>query len=315
MRIVFLGTPDFAVPALRTLLAASHEIVLVVTQPDRPAGRGNALRESPVKRVAAAHGLPIAQPETLGDAAVARMRACEPDVLVVVAYGAILGRDVRTLARFGAVNLHPSLLPRHRGPTPVAAALLAGDAYTGATVMQVTARLDSGPILGRIPEPIDARDTADSLQSRLAERGAVLLRETIAALALGTVHPEMQNEGLATYSRKLTRADAALDVRAPAIEIWRRWRALQPWPGLTAVWDDRQIGLFDVEARSDRGGLRVGQVGFTAGKLRIGCGSGALEVGRVREAGRRLLTADEYVRGSPTIVGASIAPEAASSPA
>jgi len=307
MRIVFLGTPEFAVPALRTLYNAGHEIVLVVSQPDRPAGRGNALRESPVKRVAASYDLPVAQPETLARVAFEHLRACNPDVVVVVAYGAILGRDVRALGRFGAVNLHPSLLPRHRGPAPVASALLAGDSYTGATVMQVTARLDSGPILGQMPEPISAGDTAESLLSRLAVRGAVLLRETIAALALGQVHPETQEERLATYSRKLTRSDAALDISAPAIEIWRRWRALQPWPGLTAVWGDRQIELFDVAARSDRGGLRVGQIGLAVGKIRIGCGSGAIEVGRIREAGRRLVTAEEYVRGAPAIVGASIA--------
>ena len=231
MRIVFLGSPAFALPALQALIDSPHDVVAVVTQPDRPAGRGHATAPPPVKNLALANGLNVIQPERVSDLdSVEALRALEPDVAVVAAYGQILRQRVLDVPKIGSLNLHASLLPRHRGASPVAAAILAGDDVTGVTIMEVVRALDAGPMVATVEEPILPNDTTGSLEARLAKAGARRLLEVLNPWAEGSITTVPQDESLATYAPLLTRADALIDWWRPAVEIERRVRAFQPWP-------------------------------------------------------------------------------------
>ena len=232
LKIVFAGTAEFAVPSLRALVAGGHEIQLVITQPDRPANRGLKLSAPPVKVAALELGLEAYQPARIRDAqAVERIRRLQPDLVVVVAYGQIIPASVLSIPKLGAVNVHGSLLPRHRGAAPVAHAILAGDAETGVTIMRMDEQLDHGPILATRATPIGAHEDAVELTSRLAEIGAQLLVETIERI--GEIRQVEQEHARATMARRLSREDGELEWEIGASEIDRRVRALQPWPGVT----------------------------------------------------------------------------------
>jgi methionyl-tRNA formyltransferase len=302
VRIVFLGTPDFAAIPLRALAAdGRYELVGVVTQPDRPAGRGQALREAPVKRAARELGLavPVLQPETLKDpAVVAQVAALRPDVGVVAAYGEILRQDVLAIPPHGYVNLHPSLLPRHRGPMPVAGAILAGDTETGVTVMQLVAKMDAGPIIAqeRVPLAPDAR--TGPLTIELFERGAALLAATLAPYCAGELVPQAQDESQATYTRRLTRADGQIDWTLPAEQIERMTRAYDPWPGAFTTFRGQPLKI--IAARPEpgwRGTEPPGTLLDGPAGLRVATGAGALELLVVQPAGRRALAAADWRRG------------------
>jgi len=231
LRIVFAGTPEFAAEHLKALLDSPHEIVAVYTQPDRPAGRGQKLMPSPVKQLAAQHGLPVLQPPTLrAPEAQAELAALQPDLMVVVAYGLILPQAVLDIPRLGCINSHASLLPRWRGAAPIQRAVQAGDAESGVTVMQMEAGLDTGPMLLKVSTPISAEDTGGSLHDRLARLGPPAVVEAIAGLAAGTLKGEVQNDALATYAHKLSKDEAKLDWSRPAVELERAVRAFDPWP-------------------------------------------------------------------------------------
>jgi methionyl-tRNA formyltransferase len=230
VRVVFAGTPEFALPALRALIA-THELVGVLTQPDRPSGRGRHLSASPVKTLAAAHSLPLAQPATLKDqAAQMQLAAWRPDVLVVVAYGLLLPAEVLRLPRYGCLNIHASLLPRWRGAAPVQRALLAGDAVTGVTIMQMDAGLDTGPILLARELAIGAANTGGSLHDALAPLGATALLEALEGLADGTLRPRPQPTLGVTYAAKIAKSEARIDWTQDAAHIERQVRAFNPWP-------------------------------------------------------------------------------------
>ncbi|MFW6164513.1 MAG: methionyl-tRNA formyltransferase [Planctomycetota bacterium] len=238
-RIVFMGTPDFAVPSL-TALHDAHHVVGVVTQPDRPAGRGRDLHQSAVKRAAVERGLPVFQPPSLRTPeAVARLAEWKPEVIVVAAFGQILTEEVLELPPYGCLNVHASLLPRWRGAAPVAAAILAGDEVTGVTIMKMDAGLDTGPILAQRREPIRADDTRTALTQRLSLLGAELLAETLPAYLAGELVPQPQDDE-ATLAERLRKADGRLDWSRPALVLDRKIRAFTPWPGTFTFWQGRQ---------------------------------------------------------------------------
>ncbi|TMD03965.1 MAG: methionyl-tRNA formyltransferase [Chloroflexi bacterium] len=288
MRIIFVGTSAFAVPTLKALAAAGHDIPVVITQPDRPAGRGLELREPPVKPAARELGLAMEQPARIRDPeAIARLRAVAPDAIVLAAYGQILPREVLGIPRLGPINLHASLLPRHRGPAPIAWAILEGDKVTGVSVMRMEERLDTGPVYAQQQVPIATEDTVESLEGQLAEAGAQLMAATLPRIEAG-LKPEPQPDAGVTYARRLTTDDGRLDLTAlSAIEVDRRVRALNPDPG---VW-------IDVAGRSVR--LLRGHVPGSAAApgLEVMTASGRYVVEIVQPPGKQAMPVDAFLRG------------------
>ena len=231
MKIVFAGTPDFAVPTLQALLDSSHEVCAVYTQPDRPAGRGRKLTPSPVKSLALQHDIPVYQPENFKQAEDREaLRTLDTDLMVVIAYGLILPQSVLDIPHKGCINVHGSLLPRWRGAAPIHRALMAGDSETGITIMKVVKKLDAGDMLYKIACPITDKDTSSTLHDRLAEMGAHGLIEVVEQLDKSTVIAEPQDETLVTYAEKLDKAESTLDWRRPAIDLDRQIRGLNAWP-------------------------------------------------------------------------------------
>jgi methionyl-tRNA formyltransferase len=298
LRIAFAGTPHFALPALRVLLASHHRVVGVLTQPDRRAGRGQLLRASPVKLLAATQtALPIAQPPTLKTAECrAELASWAPDILVVVAYGLILPPSVLSLARLGCVNIHGSVLPRWRGAAPIQRAILAGDAETGVTIMQLDAGLDTGPILLERRRPIHSHETAGDLHDALAELGAGALAEALDSLAAGTLKPRPQPAAGATYAHKIEKAEARLDWNASAIELDRRVRAFNPWPMAETSFAGEQLRILRarVAEHSSADASPGTLLGIAEDGLRVACGAGVLAVGELQRAGKRPISARDF---------------------
>jgi methionyl-tRNA formyltransferase len=301
LRVAFAGTPEFASEALAAILAAGYPVPLVLTQPDRPAGRGMKLSPSPVKQLALAHGLEVDQPERLRTAEQrARLTACAPDVLVVAAYGLLLPPEVLALPRLGCINIHASLLPRWRGAAPIHRAIEAGDAETGITIMQMDAGLDTGPMLLCRSLPISADDTTVTLHDRLAVLGAEAIVEALARLE--TLVPQPQPEAGVTYAAKISRAEASIDWARPAGEIERRMRAFDPFPGLSSSLRGTLIKFWRAEVVDQRGApgsvLAVDEGGIT-----IACGEQALRCIVLQRPGSRRLPASEFLRGFAVSAG------------
>ncbi len=304
-RIAFLGTPRFAVPALEALVAAGHDVCLVVTQPDRPAGRGRLSVASPVKQAALALGLPVFQPERLAASdALDVLTFARPDVAIVAAYGEILTATTLAIPARGFLNIHPSLLPRLRGATPVPTAILEGLSVTGVTVMEVGLGVDSGPILAQIAEPILDEDTGETLLTRLAELGADLLVNVLPYWWDGSIVARRQNGRQATYSRTLRREDGAIDWHRPAVELWRQCRAFQPWPGSHTSWRGAGLKILSADILPSRGGRAPGTVFAAKSGWAVACGVGALRPLIVQSEGRKAMTADEFARGQPGLLDA-----------
>ncbi len=304
MRIVFAGTPDFAVPALKALVAAGHDLAAVLTQPDRPAGRGRRLVGGPVKDCARALGLRVLQPETLKNAAVrAQLRDLRPEVIVVAAYGLILPRSVLAIPDHGCVNIHASLLPRWRGAAPIQRAIEAGDTETGITIMRMAEGLDTGPMLAQRATPITRRDTAGVLHDRLAVLGAELVVETLRRLERGGIVAEPQNDELATYAPKVTVDDAGLDWERPAVEIERQVRAMNPWPVARTSYDGQVIRVWS--ARATTGGSGAPGEILQAGRdgVDVACGEGVLRLTDLQRQGGRRMSAAEFLNGFPLSPG------------
>ncbi len=297
MRVVFFGTPEFAVPSLEALLGEGFDVVAVVTQPDKPQGRSRSTAvPPPVKTAAEAEDVPVMQPARPSDPAfVERLRALAPDVGVVVAYGHILKPDLLALPRHGMINLHPSLLPELRGAAPVEWAILNGLKQTGVTIMQMDEGLDSGPILLQIPQDIDLEVTGGELSEHLSEMGAQALVEALALFGTSGLEPHPQEQARATYAPKLTRETAHIRWADPAEQIARLIRALDPRPGAWTELDGREVKLFG--ARVVEGQGAPGEVRTTDDGLRITTGRGAVAVDEVQPAGKARMAAAEWVRG------------------
>ena len=309
LRIAFAGTPGFALPALDALAASAHQLVGVLTQPDRPAGRGRALRASPVKQRALELGIPVAQPQLLAaEADLAALRSWQPELLVVVAYGLLLPRTVLDMPRLGCLNIHASLLPRWRGAAPIQRAILAGDAVTGVTIMQLDAGLDTGPVLAERSVDIAADMTAAALQQRLAVFGAELLLEVIAALVDGTATPRAQPDAGVTYAAKLAKREALIDWTAPAEQIARQVRGCNPWPVAETVMRGEQLRIWDAGALPGAAAAAAASanvapgvvLGLATGRLLVACGEGVLAIDRLQSAGRRVVSAADFAHAHAT---------------
>jgi methionyl-tRNA formyltransferase len=300
MRIVFAGTPEFAVPALRALIASGNSPCAVYTRPDRPAGRGRKIAASPVKRLAADQGLPVFQPESLkGPEAFERLRELAPDLMVVVAYGLILPTPILAVPRLGCVNLHASLLPRWRGAAPIQRAILAGDAETGVTLMRIEPRLDAGPMLGKRSCPVGGEDTAATLHDRLAGLGAELLIELLPELAAGRLPGEVQDESLVTYAGKLEKSEGRIDWREDAAHICRRVRAFNPWPVAETTLDGTVLRIWSAQALDTPPDACPGAVVAAAKSLDVACGRGILRILEIQPPGKRRMSAADFLNAHP----------------
>jgi len=317
-RVVFMGTPHFAVPTLRRLLP-THDVVAVFAQPDRPAGRGRGVVRGPVAALADAAHVPVHQPARLrrgpeADAAKAALAALDPDVLVVAAYGLILPADVLAMARFGALNVHGSLLPRWRGAAPVQAAVMAGDAQTGVSIMLLDEGLDTGPVLARRAVAIGAEETAGQLSARLAELGGALLAETLPRWTAGAIRPDAQDEALATYAPKLTKSEGALAWDAAAEALVRQVRGLDPWPGAYLTLPDGSRVKVLAARTIDAPAAPQGTLRLIEGEPAVATAEGWLRLERVQPEGRGPMAGAAFLRGRAEIEGAVLlAPAAAPS--
>lgn len=297
MRLVFLGTPAFAVPTLERIVAAGHEVAYVITQPDRPKGRGRETAASPVKQAALRLDLPLYQPERVrGPEAVERLAATPLDAMVVVGYGQIIPQKIIDLAPRGIINVHASLLPEYRGAAPIQWAIANGETRTGVTTMRIDAGLDTGDILLMAETGIGPGETAPELSARLAEMGADLLIKTLEAMARGTLTPRPQDPTLATYAPILKKEDGLIDWARPAREIHNRVRGLQPWPGAFTHFRGQALHLWKSRVAEEVGPLAPGRL--LHGRLVAGCGEGtALELLEVQLEGRKRLSGAQFANG------------------
>jgi methionyl-tRNA formyltransferase len=300
MKILFWGTPDFGVPALRALQEEGHAVVAVVTQPDRPAGRGRDVRAGPIKQIAGDEGIPVLQPEKpRGEEFLEQLRALKPDLSVVAAYGEILTEEVLDLPVHGSVNVHASLLPELRGAAPVNWAIVRGHEHSGVTIMRMVRELDAGPILYRVAVELSPRMTAGELYEMLSEIGASALVEALAQLEAGTLNEEPQVHDHATYAPKMSRDTARLDWRLPASELDRWIRGCDPWPGAWTELAGDPVQVFGSEPLEGGSGATPGTV-MVAGPhegLIVAAGAGAVRLGEVKPAGRSRMEAQAWIHG------------------
>jgi methionyl-tRNA formyltransferase len=299
MKLVFCGTPEFAVPTLEAVIAAGHEVALVVTQPDRAAGRGMELQSSPVKRVAVERGIAVVQPEKIKNNAELRGRLEEiaPDAILVVAYGRIIPQWMLELPRHGNINLHGSLLPKYRGAAPIQWAVANGEVVTGVTTMRLDAGLDTGDMLLAQVVPIGQEETAVDVYGCLAPVGAELMVKTLHQLEAGLIFPEVQDHSLATLAPILTREDGRIDFSRTAKQIRDRWRGFQPWPGSHTMLRGKKLIVQKMHVRDGAGG-EAGVLVVHGDELVVGCGEGTmLGLDEVQMEGKRRMSAGEFLRG------------------
>ena len=303
-RVVFMGTPTFAVPSLERL-AESYEIAVVVTQPDRPAGRKRRLTPPPVKETALARGLPVWQPSTLRTPqAVARLRTLAPDLIVVVAFGQILRANVLEIPPHGCLNVHGSLLPKYRGAAPAQAAILAGETETGITLMLMDEGMDTGPIVAQASCSITPDDTAATLREKLCRLGADLLIETLPPWLAGEISPQPQDDSQAIYCRTIVKSDGRLDWKQPAKMLERQVRAYIPWPTAFTHWGGKLLKILHTVPMPEwRGQGQPGQVVALDDGAGVVTGEGVLKLLKVQLAGKRTMMIEEFLRGQREFVG------------
>lgn len=298
LSLIFAGTPEFSVPALEALIASRHRVLAVYTQPDRPAGRGQQVTMSAVKQCALKHQLPVEQPQTLKDpAAVARLAQWSADLMVVVAYGLLLPKQVLDTPRLGCVNIHASLLPRWRGAAPIQRAIQAGDEKSGVTIMQMDVGLDTGPMLLERETAITPRETAGTLHDRLAKLGAEAIVEALEAIAAGTAQLRKQPEEGVTYAAKIRKEEALIDWSKSAIEIDRQVRAFNPWPIAETRWNGQQLRVWEALPLDKKTSATPGTVIATSSAgIEVATGDGTLQLTRVQLAGRKAMHAADFLR-------------------
>jgi len=309
MKIIYMGTPDFAALVLERLIASEHQILAVYTQPDRPSGRNLKEAISPVKELALKHNLVVVQPASLKrPEEVERLAGFKPEVIVVAAYGLLLPPDVLRIPHLGCINVHPSLLPRHRGAAPVTAAILAGDKVTGTSIMLLDEGMDTGPVLVQKEEPVAADDTTGSLTKRMAIKGADLLLEAIGLWAEGKLKPQPQARDGVTYTKLINKQDGQIDWGRSAEEIARQVRAFQPWPGCFTRCKGRLLKIVQVLPLSAESGVESGKVIALQPprdkvEVAVGTGQGLLGLVLVQPEGKKVMTAGEFVRGQRDFIG------------
>lgn len=304
VRIVFMGTPEFAVPSLRALIE-TQQVVGVVTQPDRPAGRGRQLRPSPVKEVALAADIPVYQPKSLRkEETAAPLREWQPDMIVVAAFGQILRPHVLDLPPLGCVNVHASLLPRWRGAAPIQHAILAGDTETGVTLMRMDVGLDTGDMFVKGSVPILATDTAADLHDRLAALGAAMLRQHLDGIANGRIVGMAQDEALQTYAPMIQKEDGRLDWTDSAVTLDRRVRAMTPWPSAYTTWQGEPLKILNAApTASPKGEHLPGTVVAQGETAVVVTGDGGLRLEQIQPAGKRPMAVADFLRGRPDFIG------------
>lgn len=301
-----MGTPEFAVPCLEALIRGPYQVVAVYTQPDKEAGRGQRIASAPIKELALSQGLKVVQPDSLKDnSAVNQLASFAPELIVSAAFGHILPPEILALPRAGCLNVHPSLLPRYRGSSPIATAILQGEEVTGVTVMLMDVGLDSGPILSQRKESISTEDTAGSLTAKLARSGAQLLEETLPLWIGGQIKPQPQEESQASYARSITKGDGEIDWRLSALELWQQVRAFDPWPGSYTWWRGKRLKISKVMPLGGEKVREVGRVIALSPPAAIGVetGEGLLGILRVQLEGKREMPVEEFVRGQGDFVG------------
>jgi methionyl-tRNA formyltransferase len=295
-KVVFMGSPDFSLPSLRAL-ANTYDVMGIVTQPDRASGRGRELKAPPVKTLALELGIPVMQPEKLRQPeAMEQLRAWNPELIVVAAFGQILRKDVLDLPRFGCINIHASLLPRWRGAAPIHAAILYGDKETGVTIMKMDAGLDTGPILSKRSMPLTQEDTAGSVLEKLSTLGADLLVETLPDYLSGNLTPIPQPEEGVTYAPMMKKEEGRLDFTQPAEELERRVRAFNPWPGAFMEFDGALLKVH--RARVETGEASVGERLVYNGQPAIGAGGGIIILEEVQPAGKKSMSGKSFLAGA-----------------
>jgi methionyl-tRNA formyltransferase len=300
MNIIFAGTPEFSVPALQALLDSKHAVVAVYTQPDRPSGRGRRTLASPVKQLAITANIPVYQPPDLKTADVlSALRALQPDLMVVVAYGLMLPPSVLRIPRLGCVNLHASLLPRWRGAAPIQRAILAGDIETGVCLMQMEAGLDTGPLLACQRCEIGETETGSQLHDKLAQLGADLLADNLDALEHSALTPQPQDVAGTTYAHKLDKSEALIDWSDSAMNIARKVRAFNAWPVAETRYCARQLRIWEAQPRTGGAGMSPGTV-ISAGRegIEVACGDGSLLVQKVQLPGARAVSAVDFINAN-----------------
>jgi methionyl-tRNA formyltransferase len=300
LSLIFAGTPEFSVPALEALIASRHRVTAVYTQPDRPSGRGQQVTMSAVKQCALRHELPVEQPATLKDAAaVERLTQWSADLMIVVAYGLLLPKNVLEIPRLGCVNIHASLLPRWRGAAPIQRSIQAGDQETGVTIMQMDVGLDTGPMLLERVTPIGPRETAATLHDRLAAIGAEAIVEAIDTIAAGKATPRAQPREGATYAAKIRKEEALIDWTKPAVEIDRLVRAFNPWPIAETRWNGQQLRVWEAAPLAVNASAAPGTVIATsAAGIDVATGDGVLQLTRVQAAGRKAMPAADFLKAN-----------------
>jgi methionyl-tRNA formyltransferase len=307
-----MGSPEFAVLPLEYLVQNGYEVAAVYTQPDRPAGRGRQIILSPVKQAAQKLGIKVMQPEKLKNPeVVAGLAGYQPEAIVVAAYGQILPRAVLDIPKFGCLNLHPSLLPRHRGASPVTATILAGDEFAGVSIMLMDAGLDTGPVFTRAQIPVNGRDTTGTLTEKLSLIASHLVQDVILHWVRGELKPQPQDEAAVTYSSPVTKEEGEINWGLSAVEVWRRVRAFQPWPGAFTMWRGKRLEVLQGFPLPWAKGLEVGTVvdlrPVTAkAAFGITTADGILGVCNVQLAGKKAMSAVEFIRGQSNIIGARL---------
>ncbi len=314
MRIVFMGSPELAVITLQALIFNGHEIAAVYTRPDKPGGRGRDPLSTPVKKAALNLGLPVIEAASLKTASAGEQLAgFKPEAVVVAAYGQMIPQEVLDIPPYGCLNIHPSLLPRYRGASPVQAAILSGDLFAGVSVMLLDAGWDTGPVFCRAQVPVLDKDTTASLSPRLFQTGTYLLLDVMASLPSGNPRPVPQDQSEASYFPEITKEEAKIDWRSSAVDIWRQVRAYQPWPEAYSLWQGKQVKIIEAEPVAGEANPEPGKVvvlpaaGNSAGKFPcVAAGIGFLRLLKVQIEGKRIMAADEFMRGQRDFAGSRL---------